>query len=121
MTKSYDTITKDLSKSLTELRQGIPDVTKGFSQLARAATQDGALDKKTKEFVALGIGVAVRCEGCIGFHIKTLITLGATREEILEVLGMTIYMGGGPSMMYAAEALAAFDEFSAKHNPKSGS
>jgi alkylhydroperoxidase/carboxymuconolactone decarboxylase family protein YurZ len=51
-------------------------------------------------------------DGCIGFHVQALIKLGVTREEFLEMLGMAIYMGGGPSLMYAAEALGAFEEFS---------
>lgn len=49
--------------------------------------------------------------GCIGFHSKALVKLGATREEFEEVLGMAIYMGGGPSLMYAADALLAYEQF----------
>lgn len=85
----------------------------GFSSLAQAATKDGALDKKTKELIALALGVASKCDGCIGFHSQALVKLGATRAELLETLGMAVYMGGGPSLMYAADALAAFEEFSA--------
>jgi AhpD family alkylhydroperoxidase len=85
---------------------------KSFSELGRAATADGALDKKTKELIALALSVAARCDPCIGFHAQTLVKLGATRQEIDETLGVTTYMGGGPSLMYAASAVAAFDEFS---------
>lgn len=113
MTKLYKEITSDLSASLAKLRKEIPDVMSGFSALAQAATKDGVLDKKTKEFIALALGVASRCDGCIGFHVQTLIKLGASREELLETLGMAIYMGGGPSLMYAADALRAFEEFTA--------
>ncbi len=81
--------------------------------MAQAATKDGALDKKTKEFIALAIGVSTRCDGCIGFHAKALVKLGATRAEVEEVLAMAVYMGGGPSLMYAADALRAFEQFSA--------
>lgn len=89
----------------------IPDVMNGFNALSQAATKDGALDKKTKELIAIALGVAAHCDGCIGFHTRTLIKLGTTREEFLEALGMAVYMGGGPSLMYAAEALKAFEEF----------
>ncbi|XOV80850.1 MAG: carboxymuconolactone decarboxylase family protein [Aestuariibacter sp.] len=112
MTKSYKAITTDLNSYLTEVKKGVPDVMKGFSDMAKAATSDGTLDKKTKELVALAIAIAVRCDGCIGFHTKTLQKLGATRVEIEEICGMSVYMGGGPSLMYAADALRAFDEFS---------
>ena len=110
MSKQYKEITRRLSKSLGSLRKDIPDVMKGFSSLAQAATVDGVLDKKTKELIALALGVAARCDGCIGFHTQALHQLGATKEEVVETLGMAIYMGGGPSLMYAAEALDAYEE-----------
>lgn len=119
MAKQYRDITRSISASLAKLRPAIPDVTTAFSQMAKAALRDGALDKKTKELIALAIGVAVRCDGCIGFHVDALVRLGATRAELEEVLGMAIYMGGGPSLMTAAEALAAWEEYTAT-SPVSG-
>lgn len=113
MSKSYKEITRDISASLAKVRKEIPDVMAGFSAMASAATKDGVLDKKTKELIALALGVASRCDGCIGFHVQTLIKLGSSREELLETLGMAIYMGGGPSLMYAADALRAYEEFTA--------
>ena len=92
---------------MRDLRSGAPDVMKAFGALAQAATAPKALDAKTKELIALGIGVAIRCDDCIGFHVKAAVQHGATREEILEVLGMAIYMGAGPSVMYATHALDA--------------
>jgi len=112
MSDAYKQLTQKLSASIGGIRKDIPDVMKGFSAMAGAALEDGALSKKTKEMIALAIGIATHCEGCIGFHIKALIALGVTREELAEVLGMAIYMGGGPSLMYAAEAMQAFEEFS---------
>jgi AhpD family alkylhydroperoxidase len=112
-TKYYPDITRDISAHTKTLRRDIPDVMKGFSAMATAATADGALDKKVKELVALGIAIATRCDGCIGFHTETLIRLGATKAEFEETLGMAIYMGGGPSLMYAAHAMAAWEQFSA--------
>jgi len=114
MEKNYPEITKNISANLKILRKDIADTMQGFSAMAVAATKDGALDKKTKEFIALAIGVSTRCDGCIGFHSEALVKLGATREEFEEVLGMAVYMGGGPSLMYAADAIAAYDQFKAK-------
>lgn len=112
MSKNYREITQSVSASLAKLRTDIPDVTNGFSALARAATKDGALDGKTKELIALALGVAAHCDACIGFHVQALIRLGVQRIELEEALGMAVYMGGGPSLMYAADALAAYEEFS---------
>lgn len=110
----YRALTQSVSQQLATLRKDIPDVMKGFGDLAHAATRDGALDKKTKELIALALGVAARCDACIGFHVQTLVRLDTTKAELEEALGMAIYMGGGPSAMYAANALAAFEECSGK-------
>ena len=111
-TVNYRDLTRSISKNLGTLRKDVPDMMKGFSELAAAATRDGVLDKKTKEFIALALGVAAHCDACIGFHVQALVRLGATKAELEEALGMAVYMGGGPSLMYSANALAAFDEFS---------
>ena len=100
-----------LSGELKNLRGGAADVMKGFSAIAQAALKPGALDVKTKELIALAISVAVRCDDCIAFHAKAAVERGATRDEILEALGMAIYMGAGPSAMYASHALGAATQF----------
>jgi AhpD family alkylhydroperoxidase len=111
MDKNYPEITRQISANMKKLRSDIPDTMKGFAVLAQAATRDGVLDKKTKELIALALGVAAHCDGCIGFHTEALVKLGATREEVEETLGMAVYMGGGPSLMYAADAIAAYEQF----------
>lgn len=103
-----------LSEPLKELRGGAAEVMKGFSSVARAALEAKALDTRTKELIALGISVATRCAPCIAYHAQAAAKLGATREEVMETMGMAIYMGAGPSVMYAAQAVEAYDQFSAK-------
>jgi AhpD family alkylhydroperoxidase len=109
--KNWPEITKELSTLLRNLRGGTPEVMKAFASLAQAATAAKALDAKTKELIALGIAVAVRCDDCIGFHVKAACEHGASEEEVIEALGMAIYMGAGPSVMYASHALEAFGQF----------
>jgi AhpD family alkylhydroperoxidase len=89
-----------------------------FGAIAQAATAAKALDEKTKELIALAIAVAVRCDDCIAFHVKAAVRQGASREEILEALGMAIYMGAGPAVMYAGHALEAFGQFDAAAAPQ---
>ena len=102
-----------MSAELGNLRGGAPEVMKAFSALAQSALAQGALDGKTKELIAIAISVAIRCDDCIAFHVKAAVDHGATREEILETLGMAIYMGAGPSAMYASHALGAYADFAA--------
>jgi AhpD family alkylhydroperoxidase len=109
----YRDLTQAVSAKLAGLRHGTPEVMKAFNELGKAATAPGALDAKTKELIALALSVAVRCDPCIGFHAKALVRHGATRQELDEMLAVATYMGGGPSLMYAASAAAAYEEFSA--------
>ena len=94
------------------LAKEMPETAKAFTTMGTFAKKSGALDEKTKELMALGIAIATRCDSCIGFHVKSLIRLGITREELVEALAMATYMGGGPSYAYSAKALKAFEEFS---------
>jgi AhpD family alkylhydroperoxidase len=108
---SYEALTSGISAQLSTLRSGQPGVMKGFGELSKASLAGGALSPKTKELIALALGVAGHCDACIGFHAKALVRLGATQAEVEETLAVAIYMGGGPSLMYSANALAAFAEF----------
>ena len=108
MHKDWKTANETLSKALGDYRKAAPDLAAGFAGLAKAATADGALSPKFKELIALAIGIAGRCDGCIGFHTEAAIKHGATEEEILETIGVATYMGGGPSFVYGAQALEAY-------------
>jgi AhpD family alkylhydroperoxidase len=112
-TRNWPDFTRGLSAELRNLRGGAPEVMKAFGTLAQSALAGGALDGKTKELIAIAVSVAARCDDCIGFHVKAAVDRGATREEILETLGMAIYMGAGPAAMYASHALGAYMQFAA--------
>ena len=102
-----------INESLASFRKAQPDTMRGFAQLAQASMAEGALSSKHKELIALAIGVTQRCSGCIGFHVKALQKLGTTRTELEEMLAVCVYMGGGPALMYTAEALTAWDTLAA--------
>jgi AhpD family alkylhydroperoxidase len=106
------------TEKLERLQQGmgmlggaLPATMGSFGQLHASATADGALSGKVKELLALGIAIAVRCEGCITYHAEAARAAGACREEIVETIGVAVLMGGGPSVVYGTEALRAFDQF----------
>ncbi|WP_256868248.1 carboxymuconolactone decarboxylase family protein [Candidatus Entotheonella palauensis] len=96
---------------LRTLRKDVPGPMSGFTHLHHEAMADGTLDKKTKELIALGIAIAVRCDGCITYHVHDALSVGASRDEIVDTIGVAILMGGGPSVMYGAEALQAVEQF----------
>ena len=109
----WNAFTDQTNARMAALRKEMPDVAPAFGSLAKAAIAPGELDSKTKELIALAIGITARCDGCLAFHAKAAKRHGATRQEIIETIQVALYMGGGPSMIYGAEALAAYDALTA--------
>ena len=93
------------------LGKELPGPLSGFGRLHRETTAPGALAASTKELIALAIAIAARCQSCIAFHVHDAIKAGATRQEILETIGVAIMMGGGPAAMYGCEAYDALEQF----------
>ena len=88
----------------------IPGPVSGFARTHASAVTPGALDRPVKELMALAIALSVHCEGCIAYHLHDALDAGATREQILETIGVAVMMGGGPALVYGAEALDALNE-----------
>lgn len=101
----------ELSPLHKELRRVVPDVYRGFGELHKAAFTPGALDTRTKELIALAIGVVEGCDGCIASHAQAAARAGATRQEAAEAIGVTFLMKGGPATIYGPRAYDAFCEF----------
>ncbi len=89
----------------SKLSAALPDLMKSFYSLGKASSAPGALDAKTKELIALAIAVATHCDDCILFHTHAALQAGATEAEILEMLGVAVFMGGGPALMYATHVM----------------
>jgi len=112
--KDWPGMGADLIPAIKNLHKSQPEVMKAFREMGSVAHSGGALDAKTKELIAVGISVAIRCDPCITYHVKAAYEHGATRAEIAETMGMAVYMGAGPSAMYAAQALEAYDQYAEK-------
>jgi len=106
-------VLRELSPLHRELRRAIPETYAGFGELHKAAFADGALDARTKELIALAIGVVEGCDGCVASHAQAAARAGATRQEAAEAIGVTFLMKGGPATIYGPRAYEAFCEFEA--------
>ncbi len=113
MAKDYHQIADEVLSGIAALRHGAPDAMKAFGALSTAATATQAIDTKTKELMALAIGIAVHCDGCVAYHAKAAHQHGATQQEVVETVALAIYMGGGPAAVYGGDAIRAFEQFSA--------
>jgi AhpD family alkylhydroperoxidase len=94
-----------------QLNKEAPATVGAFMQLHNATTKAGVLSAKTKELIALAIGINVRCDGCVAYHVHDAVAAGATHDEVIETIGVAIMMGGGPSVVYGVEALDALSQF----------
>jgi AhpD family alkylhydroperoxidase len=94
----------------SQLSQALPDLMKNFYALSKSSSTPGELDAKTKELIALAISVAIHCDDCIAFHTHSALKAGATKAEIQETLGVAVFMGGGPALMYATHVMEAVEE-----------
>jgi len=99
--------------TMNQMKSACPDATRGFGGLFSATMKEGALGALQKEFIALGIGLAQRCDRCILAHVEKCMKLGATREQVLEVAGVAVMMGGGPVYTYVPVLIAALEALEA--------
>lgn len=109
--KNYPAHLEELNAGMEKLGLAIPASMQAFGALHQASLAKGALDTKTKELIALGIAVTVRCDGCISYHVHDALKAGASKEEIAETVSVAILMGGGPSVIYGIEAMEALSQF----------
>lgn len=109
--KNFPAQYEELCQWMEKLGQSIPGPMTGFGQLHEESIKAGALESKTKELIALGIAITVRCDGCIAFHVHDAMSGGASAEEIAETVSVAILMGGGPSVVYGIEAMQAVEQY----------
>ena len=96
---NYSEQAKALFDFVGTLSKENPKIAEGFGKMHHATAVDGVLTVKQKELIALGIAITIRCEGSIACHVKAALDAGATQEEIVETIGVSIVMGGGPSVV----------------------
>ena len=94
---------------MSHAKESAPDAVKGFGALYQNVMKPGATSVREKELVAIGIGLALRCEPCIYIHVEKALKAGATREQVLEAAGVAVMMQGGPTYTYLPVVVTALD------------
>jgi AhpD family alkylhydroperoxidase len=93
--------------TVTELARTSPDTVRGYRQLSDAGSKKDLLGAKTRELIALAVAVTRQCDGCITIHTAAALKHGATRDEIVEALGVAIAVNAGAALIYSARVLDA--------------
>jgi AhpD family alkylhydroperoxidase len=120
MNKLEETTAKR-KRAHAQLLAGKSKVYNGFLAMERAAYCDGALPRKQKELIAVGISVEKDCESCMQWHIEQAAANGATFEELLEAIEVGIEMGGGPATVSARFALEVMESIGLSPCPSQSS
>jgi len=93
-----------------------PEVDDAFKAFSRAVFADGALDKKTKQLIAVAVAHTTQCPYCIRGHTKSALSKGASENELMEAIWVAAEMRAGGAYAHATLALATARE----HRPASG-
>jgi AhpD family alkylhydroperoxidase len=108
MMLDWDGYRQALLKRIRDFGQLSPATVRGYRDLSEAGGKTGHLDPKTRELIAIAVGVTRQCDGCITTHVHAARQQGATAEEIAEALGVAIAVNAGAALVYSARAMDAF-------------
>jgi AhpD family alkylhydroperoxidase len=109
MMLDWNAYQRQLMTTIGQIAHSSPDITRGYQTLSGAAAKTGHFDAKTRELIALAVAVTLRCDGCITFHTDAAVKAGATKEELVEVLGVAISVNAGAALVYSSRTIDAFD------------
>jgi AhpD family alkylhydroperoxidase len=110
MMQNWNGYRNELLTTLGQVGEVSPDLIKAHDLIASAAPTKPQLDAKTRELIALAVAVTTRCDGCIAFHTEAARKAGATKEEMVEALGVAIALNTGAALVYTARAFDAFTQ-----------
>ncbi|MET0014178.1 MAG: carboxymuconolactone decarboxylase family protein [Sedimenticola sp.] len=116
-----DLVFRKIEQSIEDRKRLHPDFRKNiktyrpFLELEAQAFSDGALNRKTKELMALAISIVTKCEPCMEWHLDQAMQAGASDEEVYETIDVAIEMGGGQAAAYARFVLKAMDYFQSRN------
>lgn len=99
---------KQVTAGIAEIAKLSPDTVRGYAALSHAAAKTGKLDAKTHELIALAVAVTRQCDGCITVHTDAAVKHGASREEIMEALGIAVAVNAGATLIYSARVMDAY-------------
>jgi len=114
MDKDVQSFIRDFMRSKQKIARYIPETVKGFMGLHEKTTASGALERKHKELIAVGIAVATHCVECVYLHTQQAVEAGATAKEVMEAAGVAVVMGGGPAFTQLGDVLKALDALGVK-------
>lgn len=98
-----------VQKRVAEIGRTSPDIIRGYRMTSNAGNNADLLGPKVRELISLAVAVTARCDGCIVIHTEAALKHGATREEIVEALGVAVAVNAGAALIYSGRVLDAVE------------
>lgn len=109
MMMDWNAYTTQIRDAVREMSAANPDLVKAYAGLHQAESKSKHLDAKTRELIALGVAVSLRCDGCINAHVDAALRAGVTKEEMIDAMGVAIMVNAGAAMVYSARTVDAWN------------
>lgn len=97
-----------------DLKELSPEIHSALEHVRNVAYGNGEVPAKHKLLVALAIAASVKCEPCVRMYAEKAVKAGAALDEAVEILNVTMAMGGCVGEAWVHKALVAFENFSRK-------
>jgi AhpD family alkylhydroperoxidase len=110
MMLDWDVYRQELLGRIGELGRLTPQTVRGYRELSGAGNETAHLDAKTRELIAIAVGVTRQCDGCITTHVHAAKKHGATKEEVAEALGVAIAVNAGAALVFSARVMDALTD-----------
>jgi AhpD family alkylhydroperoxidase len=109
MMMDWNAYRDQVNAAVREISTANPEIVKAYAGLSHANAKSTHIDAKTRELIALAVAVTLRCDGCINAHTDAAIKAGASKEEMVDALGVAIMVNAGAAMVYSARTIDAFN------------
>ena len=97
-------------KQLPELKKLATEEFAGFVALDKiVGREDGAIPRKYRELIALGVAFTTQCAYCIDTHTRHAREAGATKQEIAEAAFVAAAVRAGGTLAHALLSLRLHD------------
>jgi AhpD family alkylhydroperoxidase len=109
MMLDWNAYREQVNAAVREMSTANPEIVKAYAGFAHANANSPHIDAKTRELIALAVAVTLRCDGCINAHTDAALKAGASKEEIVDALGVAIMVNAGATMVYSARTIDAYN------------
>jgi AhpD family alkylhydroperoxidase len=109
MMLNWNEYQKQVATNTAQIGRANREIIKGYRGLSDAGNATNLLGAKVRELIALAVAVTRQCDGCIAVHTDAAIQAGATREEIVEALGVAVAVNAGAALIFSSRVMDAFN------------